>query len=65
MNKNLETNINLTYKENILESHIYFLSKHRGIRDRLNNIKFIDSEKAEYNIAFPLSNEGCVFTIRI
>lgn len=58
MNKTLEINLNLAYKENILESHIYFLSKHRGLRERLNNIEFIDSEKADYNIAFPLANEG-------
>jgi len=58
MNKILEYNFNLEYKMNILESHIYFLSKHRGIRECLDYSEFIHSEKAEYNIAFPLSNEG-------
>lgn len=58
MNRILETNLNLAYKENILESHINFLAKHRGKRECRNYSEFIDSEKSEYNIAFPLSNEG-------
>ncbi|HEY8891710.1 MAG TPA: GNAT family N-acetyltransferase [Clostridium sp.] len=58
MNKTLQANLNLAYKENILESHIYFLSKHRGVRECRNHSEFMDSEKAEYNIVFPLSNEG-------
>lgn len=58
MNKILEANQNLAYKEKILESHIHFLSKHRGKREFLNYSEFIDSDKIEYNIAFSLSNEG-------
>jgi len=58
MNKILEDNFNIEYKENILEQHIHFLSKHRGVRERVENNEIIDSDKTEYNIAFPLSNEG-------
>jgi GNAT superfamily N-acetyltransferase len=58
MDKISGNNFNLAYKENILKQHIYFLSKHRGIRECLEYGEFIHSDKAEYNIAFPLSNEG-------
>lgn len=58
MNKITENNFNVEYKENILENHINFLSNHRGIREELGSIEFINSEKAPYNIAFPLSNEA-------
>ena len=58
MNKILENNSNLTYKVNILENHINFLSKHRGLRESLEYGEFIHSDKTEYNIAFPLSTEA-------
>jgi GNAT superfamily N-acetyltransferase len=44
--------------EDILENHINFLSKHRGIKECLEYGTFIHSEKSEYNIAFPFSAEG-------
>ncbi|MFL0248098.1 GNAT family N-acetyltransferase [Candidatus Clostridium stratigraminis] len=58
MDKTLEDNINLDYKENLLEHHIHFLSTHRGIRENLEYGKFIHSDKSDYNIAFPLSIKG-------
>ena len=58
MNIVLENNHNSEYKESILENHIHFLSKHRGIRECFEYGQFIHSDKAEYNIAFPFSNEG-------
>lgn len=58
MNEILESNSNLAYKENILKQHIYFLLKHRGVRESLKYGEFIHSDKREFNIAFPLSNEG-------
>jgi GNAT superfamily N-acetyltransferase len=57
MNKIFETNDNLAYQESILKHHIYFLSTHRGVRECLQYGEFIHSDKAEYNIAFPLSSE--------
>lgn len=58
MNEILESNSNLAYKENILKQHIYFLLKHRGVRESHEYGEFIHSDKKEFNIAFPLSNEG-------
>lgn len=58
MDKIIENYFNVEYKENVLENHINFLSKHRGIRENHEAIEFINSEKAPYNIAFPLSTEA-------
>lgn len=44
--------------ENILQQHINFLVKHRGVRESFEYGEFIHSDKAEYNMAFPLSKEG-------
>lgn len=44
--------------ENLLEHHINFLSKHRGTRESLEYGEAIHSDKANFNIVFPLSNEG-------
>lgn len=44
--------------DKILENHIHFLTKHRGETEYHEYGIFIHSDKAEYNIAFPLSTEG-------
>lgn len=58
MNETLENNLDLAYKENILDNHICFLSKHRGIKECLEYANFIHSDNTDYNIAFPLSKES-------
>lgn len=45
-------------KQNLLEHHIHFLSKHRGERESLEQVEFIHSEKPSFNIAFPRSLES-------
>lgn len=58
MNKILENNLYLEYKENLLENHINFLSKHRGIKECFEYGKFIHSNNTDFNIIFPLSSES-------
>ncbi len=42
----------------LLENHIYFLSRHRGKRESAENSELIHSEKSAFNIAFPFSSES-------
>jgi len=58
MNKTLDNNLNSEYKQKILEHHLYFLLKHRGLRESLEYGEIIHSDKANFNIVFLLSNEG-------
>lgn len=50
--------MNKILEENILENHINFLAKHRGIKECVDYSRLIHSDKEEYNIGFPLSKEG-------
>jgi len=58
MDKGLDNNLNLEYKQKILENHLYFLLKHRGLRESFEYGEVIHSDKANFNIVFLLSNEG-------
>lgn len=58
MNKILENNLNVEYKKNLLENHINFLSKHRGIKECPDYGTFIHSDNPDFNIFFPFSNES-------
>lgn len=51
-------NLDLDYKKNLLENHINFLSKHRGIEECIEYGNFIHSDNPDFNIFFPFSNEG-------
>lgn len=50
--------MNKILEENILENHINFLAKHRGVKECTNYGQLIHSDKEEYNIGFPISQEG-------
>lgn len=50
MEKNLEIKL--------LENHLNFLSKHRGTETGTEYGKYINSDNPDFNIFFPLSNEG-------
>lgn len=56
MNKISEKNLELEI--NLLENHLHFLSKHRGIKERLEFGEFIHSDNPDFNIFFPFLNEG-------
>lgn len=41
-------------KRDLLEHHLHFLSKHRGRRESLSQKEVIHSDKADFNLVFPL-----------